>query len=132
MEIYHYSKKGVYIKSGVARPDPLDKGKFLIPSNSTTEKPMEPKKGNEVVFNNGWEERKIKTPAPSKYHVWSDENGWEISIENQELLDRDIVNSEEKRKRSDLLSEIEFKIQAEMRLQAIDSLKTKGEIPQDY
>ena len=59
MKVYHYNKKTgeliTFVKNGKqlnyteARPDPLEKGKFLLPANATF---IAPKKG-ENVFNDG-------------------------------------------------------------------------------
>ena len=132
MKIYHYNKDGVYIKESSARPDPLEKGKFLIPANATTEKPLACSKSEEVYFTNKWNTRIKKTEQPSKYHNFDDKKGWSISKANQTKLDSDIVTAEEEKEKANLLSENEAKIQAEIRQIAIANLKTKGDLPNDY
>jgi len=132
MKIYHYNKDGVYIKEGTARPDPLDKGKFLIPANATTEKPPVCSKSEEVYFTNKWNTRIKKIEQPTKYHTWDDKTGWNISEANQTKLDSDIVVAGEEKEKATLLSENEGKIQAEIREIAIASLKTKGDLPNNY
>ena len=127
MDIYHYNKDGVYIKSGVARSDPLEKGKFLIPANATTEEPPVCSKSEEVYFTNKWNTRIKKTEQPTKYHTWDDKTGWNISKANQTKLDSDIVVAGEEKEKANLLSENEAEIQAEIRLIAIESIKVKKE-----
>ena len=132
MKIYHYNKDGVYIKESSARPDPLEKGKFLIPSNATTEKPLVCSKSEEVYFTNKWNTRIKKIEQPTKYHTWDDKTGWNISKEDQITLDADIVAANEVKEKAALLSGQEGKIQLEIRKIAIENLIIKGELPENY
>lgn len=55
MKIYHYSKDtGEFVSDSEARPDPLEKDKYLIPANAITEAPPETKSGEVAVYNGGW------------------------------------------------------------------------------
>jgi len=55
MKIYHYSKQtNEFIASSDAREDPLEKGSFLIPANSTKIKPPPVPQGKVAVFGVGW------------------------------------------------------------------------------
>lgn len=51
MDIYHYHPEtGEFLGQSVAIPDPLDKGNFLIPANSTEKQPPEPGQNEVAVF----------------------------------------------------------------------------------
>jgi len=128
MKIYHYSKDGLYIGQAEATLDPLEKGSYLIPAKATTEQPPIHKEGEEIYFTDKWNTRLRKTEQPSKYHTWNDKLGWRTTAAKQIELDADIVKAQEEKEKADLLSEKEGKIQAEIRLLAINSLKAKGEM----
>ncbi|MCP3924934.1 MAG: hypothetical protein GY714_20335 [Desulfobacterales bacterium] len=123
--IYHYDKTGMLKEKSFARENPLEKGKFLIPANATIEKPPSCLKTEEVYFLSGWKVRLKKLPPPSKYHIWDDKKGWSISSEDQKKLDEEI-------KKETLSTEINEKIIIECRRVAIENLKARKEIPQDY
>ena len=55
---YHYETKE-FMSETVAKENPLEKGNYLIPAGATTQKPLEPKDGFNVVYNNGWEYQAI-------------------------------------------------------------------------
>lgn len=51
MKIYHYDEHGTFIASSDARPDPLDKGLFLVPAKATAQAPPNTQSGFVPVFN---------------------------------------------------------------------------------
>ncbi len=56
MKIYHYSDQGEFIAEGIADPDPMAPGSWLIPASATTEEPPKHINGKKRVFiTNGWE-----------------------------------------------------------------------------
>lgn len=56
MNIYHYASNGEYLSTTEARPDPLSKDRFLIPSNATTIAPPVPPIGSVAKFvDDRWE-----------------------------------------------------------------------------
>lgn len=59
MKIYNYHPTAFeFLHESIADPDPLDKGKFLIPANATTKEPPKVKEGHVLVFeNNEWIEK---------------------------------------------------------------------------
>ena len=60
MEIYHFDENGFYKKTSLARKDPLDNSRFLIPRNATKIKPQEDLAGKQIKFNGeAWEEVEI-------------------------------------------------------------------------
>ena len=133
MKIYQYHKTTKeFISEREARPNPREKGKFLIPAHSTTDKPPKTSSSEKAYFRNGsWEVEKIKTPKPSKYHKWTDD-GWIISSDDQVLLDKDIADAEElavleedKRKKEEL-------IYNKIRELAIKELKLEGKLDENY
>ena len=132
MIVYNYNKEGLYLGQSEARPNPLEKGKFLIPARATTETPPKCKSTEEIYFTNKWNVRVKKTSPPSKYHKWTDKIGWEISALDQTKLDQDIAKEQEEKILLDLATANEAKIQAEIKRIAIENLKSKGELPQDY
>jgi len=74
----------------------------------------------------------VDNQPPSKYHVWDDKAGWNISKEDQTTLASDILKSGEEKEKAALLSVYEAKVQQEMRSIAISNLKESGEIPKDF
>ena len=56
MKIYHYDRNGEFTHASKARPNPKEKGKFLIPNRAVTVEPPKPKNGRAVVWNNGWQQ----------------------------------------------------------------------------
>jgi len=59
MEIHNYSPQtGEYLGASVARPDPLEDGRYLVPANATTESPPSVKDFEVAVYNNGWAVKK--------------------------------------------------------------------------
>ena len=58
MNIYHYDKIGVYQGTTVARQDPLEPGRYLVPRNATTVAPPAEESGKARVFNGtAWVQR---------------------------------------------------------------------------
>ena len=54
MKIYNYGKQtGEYIGESTASENPLEQGKYLIPSNATTKEPIISKAGFVTVFKDG-------------------------------------------------------------------------------
>ena len=54
MKIYHYHPETKqFIGVGIADPDPLEKGKFLIPACATDREPPQEIQGKILVFDNG-------------------------------------------------------------------------------
>ena len=54
MKIYNYDDNGEFLNEANATPDPLEKGKFLIPAKATKIKPLSGLKANETqVFKDG-------------------------------------------------------------------------------
>jgi hypothetical protein len=63
MNIYHYDATGAYLGADVADPDPLVKGRWLIPANATHIAPPNAVEGNLRVFRNGaWGYVLVTTP----------------------------------------------------------------------
>lgn len=51
MQIYHYDPAtGVYTGTGLADPDPLDEGNWLVPAHATTRTPPPVQPGQRAVF----------------------------------------------------------------------------------
>lgn len=50
MNIYHYDETGEYKGTAVARQDPLDSSRYLIPRNATTIAPPAAEEGKALVF----------------------------------------------------------------------------------
>jgi len=51
MKIYNYDKQtGELLGGSIARENPLEQGKYLIPSNSTIKEPIVPEDGHVAVF----------------------------------------------------------------------------------
>jgi hypothetical protein len=65
MQIYHYDNEtGEYIANGVADPDPLVSGNWLIPAHATHIPPIASVEGKSVFFRNGeWIHDDLRTPA---------------------------------------------------------------------
>ncbi|MBU1001913.1 MAG: phage tail assembly chaperone [Proteobacteria bacterium] len=57
MQIYNFHPgTGEYLGSGIARPDPLEDGRFLIPAHAAEVAPLEPGQGQAVVWTGeGWD-----------------------------------------------------------------------------
>jgi len=57
MIVYHFDPKTkIFTHSEVAYPDPVDKGKYLLPANSTFTNPPEAKAGSLTIWNgSAWE-----------------------------------------------------------------------------
>lgn len=53
MQIYHYDESGRYIGFGVADPDPMEQGNWLIPAKATNSAPPEAQEGYVRMFING-------------------------------------------------------------------------------
>lgn len=69
MQIYHYHQEtGIYVGQGIADPDPLVKGSWLIPAGATVIQPADELEGFWRVFSDGkWvyqEIPKIVEPEP--------------------------------------------------------------------
>lgn len=49
--VYHYDEStGEYLGDGIARPDPMEPGRWLIPAWATTVEPPEPQEGRVRCF----------------------------------------------------------------------------------
>jgi hypothetical protein len=133
MQIYNYDHDGIFVKETKARPNPLEHGSFLLPARATNKKPPSFEETEEVYFaGEKWNKRLKKTKSPSKYHVWDEKKGWEISEEDQIRLNADIVKAEEAEAAAALVAIDEAKIYAEIRHIAVISLIAKGELPADF
>ena len=64
MTIYHYDERtGRYLGEGIARPDPMEPGNWLIPAWATSAAPGEEIDGMEQVFNGTeWVYRDLPQP----------------------------------------------------------------------
>ena len=51
MKIYHYDEKGFFLWEGVADESPAEPGVYIMPSQTTTKKPLKPKEGTKLQFN---------------------------------------------------------------------------------
>lgn len=51
MRVYNYNEEGFFISEGIAQENPLRKGNFLFPANSTDIKPLKEKEGFNIFFN---------------------------------------------------------------------------------
>lgn len=58
MKIYHYeASSGFYLGEGLADPDPMEEGNWLIPAHATSVEPIEVPEGSLAKFNGtSWEE----------------------------------------------------------------------------
>lgn len=55
MEIWHYDRRtGAFVEMGLADPDPLNKGSWLIPAYATNIRPPYVPPGCIAIFNGGW------------------------------------------------------------------------------
>lgn len=66
MKIYHYDESGNLVGEGVADPDPLQTGAWLIPAQATTSKPPQlAMTGHRIVFNGSeWVQQALPEPTP--------------------------------------------------------------------
>ena len=69
MNIYHFHpESGVFLEQGLADPDPLNEGQYLLPAYSTTESPPVPVDGFYAKFENGvWSNvaKPVVEPTPT-------------------------------------------------------------------
>ena len=77
MKIYHYHpSEKVFLRETTARPDPKEKGSFLIPAYATGLQPPEASKGEIAIFENGEWVSKIN----KKGQVYYQQDGTEVEI----------------------------------------------------
>ncbi len=77
MKIYHYSEQGEFIAEGMADPDPMSPGSWLVPANATNVEPPKEVQGRKRIFiAGGWEfkdvpaeESKEELPAPTAEEI---------------------------------------------------------------
>lgn len=79
MKIYHYHPiTGEFMGQGLADPDPMTLGKYLIPAHATTVSPPQPAAGFALVFAGGsWSH-----VADRRGEVWFDEDGAAVTIDS--------------------------------------------------
>jgi hypothetical protein len=117
MKIYHYSKKtGEFVSEGDARPDPKEKGRFLIPAGATDKKPMPAPPNKTPVYDNGW-----SLVDDYRGEVFFDPNGAEKKIETIGKVDPSWSKTDPKAK------EKSDKIEADKRKDELAELKAKAE-----
>ncbi len=75
MKIHHYHEQtGEWLGDGMADPDPLEPGNWLIPAHATTDEPPTPGAGQFAAWNgSAWELRDIPPPAPEPLPVTTQE-----------------------------------------------------------
>ncbi|MDY6789678.1 MAG: hypothetical protein SWH54_00230 [Thermodesulfobacteriota bacterium] len=137
MKIFHYHKTtGEYLGESAARIDPLESEKqgkniYAIPAQAVTDQPPKPgknKAARRLPDDSGWE---IVPDFRGKKYWLAD--GTEIEIVDiGETVPKDAL-TEPPPTPPPTEDEInEQKIKDEMRLQAIASLKAKGDLPADF
>lgn len=79
MDIYHYhSLTGEYLGKGVADPNPLEEGNWLMPANSTVMEPLPPEDGKAVV----WSDQQWSYLADHRGETWWNEHGQPVVIQD--------------------------------------------------
>lgn len=86
---YIYNKDKEFLCETEGQPNPLKKGKFFIPANSTTIKPLDPKDGFMVRFNvDKWEY--VEDNRDKNYWLKSDASKIDFKLGN--LIDNTMTN----------------------------------------
>ena len=79
MDIYHYhSLTGEYLGKGVADPNPLEEGNWLMPANSTVMEPLPPEDGKAII----WSDQQWSYLADHRGETWWNERGQPVVIQD--------------------------------------------------
>jgi hypothetical protein len=65
MRIFHYDETGLYVGEGIAKPSPLEPGRYLVPARATDLQPPAVGEGERARFDgSAWQIEQIPEPEP--------------------------------------------------------------------